>query len=275
MTAGQRSAAAAIAVLLLTGVAGCGGGGPEPRPTATPSASAAPTGLPSPTDRSPHGVLLSAQLAMSTARRAEFSYRLGGDPASGVLFWAPKTVLKVKYPDTAEQLIVLDTTAYRGGDQATADRTGGRHWEKFTVPGGRREIPYAELVDRINPMVGLTAAVAAESPRLVGEEELGEATVQHYRVDIGVDRYVAAQTLLPATRQQALQAALGAGGVRQLTLDLWLNDKDQLVQLRRSGGVGPADTMTYRGFGGPISVQAPAENDTVDTGSQSLPPLAS
>ncbi|GAA1159645.1 hypothetical protein F4556_004212 [Kitasatospora gansuensis] len=274
MTAGQRSAAAAIAVLLLTGVAGCGSGS-EPRPTPTPTPSATPTGLPSPTDRSPQGVLLSAQLAMSTARRAEFSYRLAGDQAGGVLFWAPKTVLKVKYPDTAEQLIVLDTTAYRGGDPATAERTGGRHWEKFTAPGGQREIPYAGLVDRINPMVALTAAVAAESPQLVGEEELGEATVQHYRVTVGVDRYVVAQTQLSATRQQALQAALGAGGVHQLTLDLWLNDKDQLVQLRRSGGGGPDDTVTYKGFGGPLSVQAPAESDTVDTAGRSLPPLAS
>ncbi|WP_405017875.1 hypothetical protein OHV05_13540 [Kitasatospora sp. NBC_00070] len=274
MTAGQRSAAAAMAVLLLTGVAGCGSGGPAPGPSATPSASPVPTGLPSPTDRSPHGVLLSAQLAMSSARRAEFAYRLGGEQAIGMLFWAPKTVLKVKYPDTAEQLIVLDTTAYRGGDQATAERTGGRHWEKYTVPGGQREIPYAGLVDRLNPMVALTAAIAADGPQLVGEEELGEVTVQHYRVTLGADRYVAAQTQLTATRQQALQGALAAAGVRQLTLDLWLNDKDQLVQLRRSGDGGPDDTVTYKGLGGALSVQAPAESDTVDAG-RSLPPLAS
>ncbi|BFV58748.1 lipoprotein [Kitasatospora sp. CMC57] len=261
-------------MLLLTGVAGCGSAA-EPPPTSGPTPSVVPTGLPSPTDRSPHGVLLSAQLAMTAARRAEFSYRLGAEQAVGVLFWAPKTVLTVKYPDTAEQLIVLDTTAYRGGDPATAERTGGRHWEKFTAPGGQREIPYAGLVDRINPMVALTAAVAAESPRLIGEEELGEATVQHYRLTVGVDRYVAAQTLLPAGRQQALQAALSAGGAHQLTLDLWLNDKDQLVQLRRSSEGGPDDTMTYKNLGGPLSVQAPAESDTVDEGARTLPPLAS
>lgn len=270
MTAGQRSVAVAIAALLLTGAVACGGGSGD-RPTPTPSASASPTGLPSPTDRSPHGVLLSAQLAMSTARRAEFSYRLAGEQASGMLFWAPKTVLKLKHRDSTEQLIVLDTTAYLGGDQATADRTGGRHWEKFAAPDGRREIPYAGLIDRINPMVALTAAVAAEEPRLIGEEELGELTVQHYRVNLGVDRYVAAQTQLPAARQQALATALGTGG---LVLDLWLNDKDQLVQLRRSGG-GSDDTLTYQEFGGALSVQAPAENDTEDAGTRSLPPLAS
>ncbi|MER5862506.1 hypothetical protein [Kitasatospora sp. NPDC002040] len=274
MTAGRGSMAAAVAVLLLTGVAGCGGG-PADRPTASPSASSSPTGLPTPTDRSPRGVLLSAQLAMTAARRAEFSYRLDGEQASGMLFWAPKTVLKLKYPHSDEQLIVLDTTAYRGGDRATADRTGGRHWEKFSSPGGQREIPYAGLVDRINPMVALTAAVAADQPRLLGEEDLGESTAQHYRVLLSTDRYVAAQTQLTPARQQALRAALAEDGVRELTLDLWLNDKDQLVQLRRSGAGGPEDTLAYKELGGALSVQAPAENDTVDAGGRSLPPLLS
>lgn len=272
MTRARRTAAAALAVLLLTGLAGCGSGGPGGgKPSPSPSASRTPTGLPSPTDRSPHGVLLSAQLAMDTARRAGFSARLGDESSSGVLFWAPKTVLKLKRPGTSEQLVILDTTAYRGGDQATADRNAGRHWEKYAAQGGQRDIPYAALVDRLNPMVALTAAVAAQGPQLLGEETLGELTVQHYRVVLTAERYAAAQTQLPAARQEALRAGLGSG---EVTLDLWLDDKDQLVRLHRSGGQGN-DTVTYQEWGGALSVQAPDAADTADMGAASLPPLAS
>jgi len=271
----RRAVAAALAALLLAGAAACGsgsGGKAEPSP-----ASATPSALATPTDRSPHGVLLSAELAMRTARRAKFSYRLGTDNATGMLFWAPKTVLQLKRPDDTEQLIVLDTTAYRGGDLATASRLGGRHWEKYAAAAGadgQREVPYAGLVDRLNPVVALTAAVAADDPVLVGEEKLDESTVEHYRVTVTVAAYAAAQTQLTGARRQALQATLGKGGVSLLTLDLWLNDKDQLVQLRRTG-IGSAarldDTVVYSEFAGALSVQAPAESDTVDVGTRSLP----
>ncbi len=239
------------------------------------SAPGSPSAVATPTDRSPHGVLLSAELAMRTARRAKFSYLLGADSATGLLFWAPKTVLQLQRSGAADQLLVLDTTAYLGGDQATAARLGGRHWERYsTAPSG--DVPYASLIDRLNPVVALTAAVAAETPALLGEEKLGDTTVQHYQVTTTVDAYVAAQPQLSPARRDALRENLGQGGLTQLTLDLWLNDKDQLVQLRRTGSSGAArldDTVRYSEFAGPLSVQAPAETDTFDAGTASLPPL--
>ncbi|MFJ8040854.1 hypothetical protein ACIRBX_10175 [Kitasatospora sp. NPDC096147] len=274
MTRARRTAVLALAALLLAGAAGCGSDGakpPGPSPTPSPSASRTPTGLPSPTDRSPHGVLLSAQLAMDTARRAGYSARFGEDSFSGVLFWAPKTVLRLKRPGSSEQLVILDTTAYRGGDPATAERNAGRHWEKYAAQGGARDIPYGALVDRLNPMVALTAAVAAERPQLIGEETIAEVTVQHYRVTLSSERYAAAQTQLPTARQDALRAGLGSA---EVTLDLWLDDKDQLVRLVRAGGQGK-DTVTYQDWGGALSVQAPDAADTADMGGAALPPLAS
>ncbi|MDH6124321.1 hypothetical protein [Kitasatospora sp. GP82] len=269
----RRAVTAALAACLLAGCgSGAGGAGSSPGTSAD-----SPSALATPTDRSPHGVLLSAQLQMDTARRAKFGYRLDGEGASGMLFWAPKTVLVLNRFGTAQQLIVLDTTAYLGGDQPTAARLGGRHWQKFTtVPGpdGQREVPYSALVDRLNPMVALTAAVAASDPQLVGEEKRTEGVVQHYRVTVSADAYVAAQTQLSAARRAALRNALGK--VALVTLDFWLNDKDQLVELHRAGQ-GPSvkldDTVQYTELGGPLSVQAPAEGDTVDAGKQSLPPL--
>ncbi|MEV6209623.1 hypothetical protein [Kitasatospora sp. NPDC051914] len=269
----RRAAAAAALAVLLTA---CGSGAGSP-PAASPSASADPTALATPTDRSPHGVLLAAQLAMHSARRAHFSGNLGQDTVAGLLFWAPKTVLQLKRPGTTEQLIVLDTTAYRGGDAATANRLGGRHWEKFAgVPGadGQRPVPYADTVDRLNPVVALTAAVAASSPEQVGEEEIDGTAVEHYRVTTTVADYADAQAQLAPARRQALRAALGDGGV--ITLDLWLNDRDQLVQLHRAGSGAASrvdDTLRFDEFGGPLSVQAPAEADTADAGGRSLPPL--
>ncbi|MGE7432312.1 hypothetical protein [Kitasatospora sp. NPDC001175] len=271
MSVARRAAIAVLAACLL---AGCGSGGGDGK-SSPPATAASPSATP--TDRSPHGVLLSAKLQMDTARRAKFSYRLGTQSATGMLFWAPKTVLVLDRLGAPERVIVLDTTAYLGGDPATAARLGGRHWEKFaTAPGpaSRREVPYSAMVDRLNPMVALTAAVAAPDPALVGEQQTADGTFQHYRVSLTADAYTAAQTQLSADRRAALRAALGPG---PLVLDLLLNDKDQLAEVHRTG-TGPAgpvdDTVRYSEFGGALSVQAPADGDTADAGTKSLPPLA-
>ncbi|MFJ1753156.1 hypothetical protein [Kitasatospora sp. NPDC088134] len=265
MAAPARWAAALLAAVLLGGAAtGCTGSAPAPDPAATATAGVAPSSpQPSPTDRSPHGVLLSAQLALHDARRAEFRAVLGEDRARGALFWAPKTVLKYQSDLDARLLMVLDTSAYLGGDQASALRLGGPHWQKFA--GGRT--PYAALIDRLSPVVAVTAAVAASDPVPLGEEKLLDGTAAHYRVTLTAARYAAAQTQLDPARRQALESALGPG---EVVLDLWLNDRDQLVQLRRAAA--EVDTVSYAEYGSSaLSVQAPAEADTADAGSASPP----
>ncbi|MFE4519105.1 hypothetical protein ACFRMQ_33515 [Kitasatospora sp. NPDC056783] len=290
MAGRQRLAAAAAVVLLTGGLSGCGGGGGAVTPTGSPTPAAAspsaasPSAQAKPTDRSPHGVLLSAQLAMQTARRAKVGYRLGADVGSGPLFWQPKTALQIKRatPAEAEQLIVVDTVAYQGGDAATAARQGGKHWERFTVPAdpdGHKEVPYAGLIDLLNPVEALTAATAeGTDPVFVGEEKYEDSTVEHYRVPTTAEKYAAAQTQLTQSRRDGLRAALAPGGSLSLTLDLWLNDKDQLVRLQRtgSGDSGRADDeVLYTDFAGALlSAQAPAETDTVDTGVRTVSPLA-
>ncbi|MGW1175810.1 hypothetical protein ACWD4P_19085 [Kitasatospora sp. NPDC002543] len=291
MAGRQRLAAVAVVVLLAGGLSGCSGGGNapatasgSPSPTAAPPSTASPSAQAKPTDRSPHGVLLSAQLAMQTARRAKVSYRLGAEAGSGPLFWQPKTALQIKRstPGEAEQLIVVDTVAYQGGDAATAARNGGRHWERFTVPpdpDGHKEIPYAGLIDLLNPVEALTAATAeGADPVFVGEEKFEDATTEHYRVTTTAEKYAAAQTQLTQSRRDGLRAALSPGGSAALTVDLWLNDKDQLVRLQRtgSGDSGRADdTVLYTDLAGALlSAQAPAEADTADTGVRTVSPLA-
>ncbi|MFG3056474.1 hypothetical protein ACGFZP_36730 [Kitasatospora sp. NPDC048239] len=285
MAVRQRLAATVATVLLASGLTACGGGGSEPpAPSGTPSpTSASPTGPAKPTDRSPHGVLLSSQIAMQTARRAKVSYRLGADAGGGPLFWLPKTALQVhrSTPAEAEQLIVVDTVAYQGGDAATAARQGGRHWERFSgAPGqdGHREIPYAGLIDLLNPMAALAAATAdGVDAQYVGEEKFDDSAVEHYRVTTTAERYAAAQSQLSQARRDGLRTALAPGGSVSLTLDLWLNDRDQLVKLQRTGTGDSGrqdDSVVYSEFAGSLSVQAPAEADTVDAGTRSTSPLA-
>ncbi|MFB7613752.1 hypothetical protein [Kitasatospora sp. NPDC056181] len=285
MAVRRQLAAVVAATLLAGGLTACGGGDGSPSvPSGTPTpTSASPTGPAKPTDRSPHGVLLSAQLAMQTARRAKVSYRLGPDAGSGPMFWLPKTALQVKRstPAEAEQLIVVDTVAYQGGDAATAARLGGRHWERFTGtpgPDGHREVPYAGLIDLLNPIEALAAATAdGVEAQFLGEEKFEDSAVVHYRVTTDAGRYAAAQTQLSPARRDGLRAALAPGGSASLTLDLWLNDKDQLVKLQRTGtgeGGRADDSVLYSEFAGSLSAQAPAEADTVDAGVRNVSPLA-
>ncbi|BAJ29013.1 hypothetical protein KSE_32030 [Kitasatospora setae KM-6054] len=255
MAAPARWAAALLAAVLLGGAAtGCTGSAKTPDRTATPAGPSPSTAQPSPTDRSPHGVILSAQLALHDARRAQYTAVLAGETAGGALFWAPKTVLKYQAAPDGPTLIVLDTSAYLGGDRETGVRLGGPRWQKFS--NGR--IPYGDLIDRLSPVVAVAAAAAAEEPRLIGEEKLLDTTVEHYRATVTAARYAAAQTQLDPARREALEKALGAGDV---VLDLWLDEHDQLVRLRRAAA--EVDTVDYTEFGGSaISVQAPAEADS-------------
>ncbi|WP_033214072.1 hypothetical protein [Kitasatospora phosalacinea] len=265
MGARARGAGALLAAVLLTGAAaGCTASDRTPDRAETTTA-APSTAQPSPTDRSPHGVMLSAQLVLHDARRAEYTAVLGGEGARGELFWAPKTVLKYQSDANDQVLMVLDTSAYLGGDPGSAARLGGPHWQKFS--NGR--IPYSDLIDRLSPVVAVAAAAAAPDPRLVGEEKLLDTTAEHYRVTTTAARYAAAQTQLDPARQRALETALGPGDV---VLDLWLDDNDQVVRLRRAAA--EVDTVDYREFGSSaLSVQAPAEADTAPGTGASPPAL--
>lgn len=286
MAGQRRTAALAVAATLMGALAACSGGAAQPgRPSASPSATAPSSEGSKSADRSPHGVMLSAEQVLQTARRAKLSYQHTAtgpgaqqsdtDSGDGVLFWAPRTVMQLQRTTdgTTSQLIVLDTVSYQGGDAATAARLGGRHWQKsaeVTGPDGRIATPFAELVDELNPLVAVTGAAAASDLQLLGEEKLNDSTVQHYQASVSVADYVAAQEpLLTATRRQQLTSTLSVGGVQTLTLDLWLNDHDQLVKLQRTGQGATGsldDSVLYSDYGGAFAVQAPDESDTQDAG---------
>ncbi|MDH6140884.1 hypothetical protein P3T35_002894 [Kitasatospora sp. GP30] len=273
-------AAAAAAVALFGTLAACEPtAGPKAAASGRRSAAAEPAlpvpPAPRPADRSPLGVLLSAEQVLQTAGRARLHYWSeipGGatDCADGVLSWAPPAMqLTRTAPGATGRLIVLGGVSYQGGDTATAARLGGRHWERSTGPdgpGGQPQTPYAELADQLDPLQAVTAAAAAGDLRLVGEELLGKVPVGHWAATTTVADYTAAEAeLLSPARRDRLAAALGGGGVTALTLDLWLNDRDQLVQLRRTGSSpqGVLDQLIeYRDYGDQLAVLAPPESDT-------------
>ncbi|WP_329564879.1 hypothetical protein [Kitasatospora sp. NBC_01266] len=284
MAGARRAAGAAVvAVALTAALAACGGGSggrPAAGATAVPSTASPSASASKPADRSPQGVLLSAEQVLESARRAKVSYRFDSpdgtsDSAFGVLYWAPRTIMQLTKtnPGATDQLIVMDTVAYQGGDAATAARLGGKHWQKTAEvygPDGRPETPFAALVDQLNPLQAVTAAAGAGDLEKLGEEKVGDQTAEHYTATVTVADYAAAQqNLLTADRRAQLATTLGQGGVSTLTLDLWLNDKDQLIQLQRSG-TGSKDELVqlvqYSEFGGQLAVTAPAEDDTQDLG---------
>lgn len=183
----RTAGAAAVAAALIAALAACGGpaGGAVTLPTSpAPSiGSASPTDKP--TDRSPQGVLLSAEQVLQTARRAKLSYRFDtpdgkSDSADGSLYWAPRTIMQLTKtnPGATDQLIVMDTVSYQGGDAATAARLGGKHWVKSPEvlgPDGHPVTPFAALVDQLNPLEAVTAAANAPDLRKLGRRSWATA----------------------------------------------------------------------------------------------------
>jgi hypothetical protein len=278
----RAAGAAAAAAVLLGTLAACGP--TVDRTAGRRSAPVAPSRLvppaPRPAERPPRVVLLSAEQVLQTAGRSRLHYWFdspGGatDCADGMLSWAPRTTMQLtrRGSGAAGRLIVLGAVGYQGGDAATAARLGGRHWERSTGvigPDGRPQPPYAELADQLDPLQAVTAAAAARDLHLVGEELLGDVLVGHWAATTTVADYAGAEAdLLGPSRRERLARALSSGGVSELTLDLWLNDRDQLVQLRRTGDgpLGGLDQLIeYRDYGDQAAVLAPPESDTQPVG---------
>ncbi|MQS12734.1 hypothetical protein F7Q99_10625 [Streptomyces kaniharaensis] len=156
---------------------------------------------------------------------------------------------------------VLGTDTYLGGGDAQAAVMGGKHWVKVT-PTNQMGAGFLVMGQMLNPVIQLTLASQGK-PTKVGEETVDGVQTTHFRAVEDASVMVAGMPNLSPEQRQAAQKVLEEDG-KNLTVDLWLNGKMELVQYKEFGdkaGEQKAVTVKYSGLGTAAKIEAPAATD--------------
>ncbi|MDH6217585.1 LppX_LprAFG lipoprotein [Streptomyces pseudovenezuelae] len=174
---------------------------------------------------------------------------------------------------TEAELRIVDGVLYqRASENGVAQQAHGRHWAdfgpdaKFTAGGGLR-MDVSGLRDQVgrNPArdAAFLAAAAAGDVRRTGTETVAGTRTTHYTGTAALDDLRDSVT----GKAKADLAQYEKLGVDELTLDVWVDGDDHVRRLRTQGfgRHGELDlTVTLLDFGKPVTVRAPAADDTVD-----------
>lgn len=172
---------------------------------------------------------------------------------------------------TEAELRMVDGVLYqRASENGVAQQAHGRHWAdfgpdaKFTAGGGLR-MDVGALRDQVGHIPARDAAflAAADDVRRVGTETVAGTRTTHYTGTAALDDLRASVTGKAKTDLAQYEKL----GVDELTLDVWVDGDDHVRRLRTQGfgRHGELDlTVTLLDFGKPVTVRAPAADDTVD-----------
>ncbi|MFF4385016.1 hypothetical protein [Kitasatospora sp. NPDC001547] len=155
---------------------------------------------------------------------------------------------------------VVGVDAYLGGDEA-APALGGKHWVKLSTD--ETGATFRAAGQMMNPVTLLTMAAQSGKLTKVGQEAVDGAQTVHLRAEQDTAALVAGMTGLPAERRPAVQKVLEEDG-KSLTIDFWLNAKQELVQYQEYGekkGSKEAVTVKYSDLGKAAPITVPAADD--------------
>ncbi|MFI9321568.1 hypothetical protein ACIGXI_17525 [Kitasatospora aureofaciens] len=265
MRAVRLAATVATAAVLLAGATACGskGGSGSKAAADTKDAGSVPAGL----TADPKAALTAAALVMQKAGNGKVAMT-SPDPTSpggaGTVDWKDpgKVALDVSSDMDGKKLKirVIGADAYVGSDDATALQ--GKHWVK--VPSSQ-EMGGAFVVmgQMTNPVAQLTIAAASGKLSKVAQEGVDGVQTTHLRAVEETATLVAGMTALTPEQRQSVQKTLEEDG-KTLTVDFWLNDKQELVKYQEYGdtnGEAKAVTIKYSDLGKAGKAEAPAAGD--------------
>ncbi|AXI78074.1 hypothetical protein [Peterkaempfera bronchialis] len=254
----RTAVAVAAAAALLGGATACGGDGGR--------------------ERTPQEAFQASAKVMAAAGAAKVAL-VRQDPAdgpssgSGVLSWGSKPALDLVLDRGSGEVAVrtLDGVVYLGADAAQTVRMGGRRWMKFDPEkssGGNSEAAgYSTWSEQLDPVSDLAALAEVGTLQRLGEERLGDVHTVHYRGTATIRALVGATGDLTAAQRVSVLGAYLRQGATSVTADIWINDKDEVVQERKTCKVAKGEAITstrYSEIGTEVNIQAPLPDDTFD-----------
>ncbi|MFD7576927.1 hypothetical protein [Kitasatospora sp. NPDC059817] len=261
MRATRLASTVAIAAVLLGAVTACGSKGGDAK--SGDAAAAALTG-------DPKAALAASALVMQKAGNGKVTM-ISPDGSthtagSGDADWKDPNRAAVDLTGEVEtkkiRFRVIGTDGYLGGGDSEAAAMGGKHWIKLPASNelGNGVLLMSQL---LNPVAQLGLAAQSGKPAKVGQESLDGVQVTHLRAVEEASAMVAAMPALTAGQRTAVQKSLEEDG-RTLTIDFWLNGRQELVQYQEYGdknGEHDAVTVKYADLGKAAKIDAPAATD--------------
>ncbi|MEE1787160.1 hypothetical protein PUR71_30270 [Streptomyces sp. SP17BM10] len=265
----RLASAVVTAAVLVGGVTACGSSGKSVADTKGGDTKAAGDAVAGALAGDPKAALAASALVMQKAGNGKVAMVAPDGSThtagSGDADWkdAGKTAVDLTGEmDTKKMRIrVVGADVYLGGGEAEAAVLGGKHWVKMP-PGNEMGSSILLMSQMLNPVVQLTLA-AANKPTKVGQEAVDGTPATHIRAVEDVSTMVAGMTGLSPEQRQAVQKSLEQDG-KKITVDLWLDAKQQLVQFQEFGdknGEHDAVTVKYTGLGTAAKFEAPAATD--------------
>lgn len=259
MRALRLASAVAVSAVLVGGLTACGSDG-KPDVKAAGDAAAKVAG-----DLDPKAALAASAAVMKKAGNGTILLESDGDKTNGTADWSGKsTALDVTVQETGpNRFRVLGDKLYVGVGPELKPVLGGKTWTQLDPKDPAAAAMsglYTTTAQMVNPVVQLTAGAAIGKPTKVGAEKVDGVDTTHYRATEEVAALVAAFDTLGPEQRAAVQKTLAQDG-QTLTVDFWINAKQELVQFKESGdktGEKGGVTIKYSGLGAAPKIEAPA-----------------
>ncbi|MFB7944856.1 hypothetical protein ACFC6L_08010 [Kitasatospora phosalacinea] len=216
----------------------------------------------------PKEALLASAAVMDKAGSAKLVVKGGDSDGTADYVWkAPASfLLEMQEDGKPVKVLFVGDQMYIGATEDMAALAPGKKWMSLSTKDSSGEAgveagTFAAMMQLMNPSVQLAAA--APTATLVGTETVGGQSATHYRSEIKVDDQIAKMNLDPALKAQ-VQAELQKKGSTS-TVDLWINDKNELVQQssadpEAAAGAAP-EVISYTELGAVKATAAPAAGE--------------
>ncbi|MER5334348.1 LppX_LprAFG lipoprotein [Micromonospora sp. NPDC002717] len=140
---------------------------------------------------------------------------------------------------------------------------GGKRWMKLDLTAAAEQagMDFTKQFEDVDPTKQVKTLLALEGVTVVGEETVNGARTVHYTVTAPVATYLGQ---LDAELRKGVEQQYAKQGVKELTIDLWV---DEQYRPRRAGlDMGKMGDMTvdYTDYGKAVNVETPAAAETAD-----------
>ncbi|WP_433267558.1 hypothetical protein ACQPWR_06620 [Micromonospora vinacea] len=141
--------------------------------------------------------------------------------------------------------------------------TGGKRWMKMDLTGlsEMAGTGFSKQFEDVDPVKQVKTLLAIEGTTVVGQETVNGVPTVHYTVTTPVATYL---KQIDAMRRDATEKALATQGVKELKIDLWV---DEQYRPRRAGLVmGAMGDMVvdYTDYDKAVTVETPPPAETTD-----------
>ncbi|MER7336036.1 MULTISPECIES: hypothetical protein [unclassified Micromonospora] len=140
---------------------------------------------------------------------------------------------------------------------------GGKRWMKLDMAaaGEQAGMDFSKQFEDIDPTKQVKTLLATEGVKVVGEETVNGAATVHYTVTAPVATYL---EQLDAKLRSTVEQQYAKQGVKELTIDLWVDE--QYRPRRASLDMGKMGDMTvdYTDYGKAVNIETPPPAETAD-----------